>query len=215
MVQVDLVVRPRTVRTPAARRGSRGTGRRSASPLRDWRAVPVVKATTTWPSAGTVTCNAARRPDRERCRRFRSARPRGRGRRTTDVATAPEELLAIRFKLDARWSESSQQQNVDRPLAPAAGRRADGALARRRRFGRNVFGLDEQLLKRRMGEVGHLRGEDDLGVTGDLDRHGCRAVVHDPELPDLDLIFRADRDLVVASQSRRRSGGTPPCRSRR
>ncbi len=134
--------------------------------------------------------------------------------RVGGAASAADELGAIGLPFDRSAEPSIDAEHVKGP---------DGTLVRAARppaeqqagVLRVVLGFDEQLPEGRMREVVLRTRQHDLGVAGDFDFARPIAVVGDRQPPDLDVVFRATRRSAAAFRSRRRAGGTSPCRARR
>ena len=62
-----------------------------------------------------------------------------------------------------------------------------------------VLGLDEQLAERRVGQVVGSRGENDLGIAGDVDLARALAVVGDGQPAHLHVVLGRDSDVEVCA----------------
>src|SRR5262245_19779770 len=78
-------------------------------------------------------------------------------------------------------------------LARAAASENRGAVG-------DVFGFDEEVDERGVGEILRWGGERNLGVTRDLELACAAAVVADRQAPHLDVVFDRDRNVELRRQ---------------
>ena len=122
-----------------------------------------------------------------------------RGDRRVDAAAAPDKPRAIGLEFPLSHRHAVDDREVRRPdlrlgrrSLPAVGH--DGAQAG------EVFGLDEQLRKGRMGEVGALRRQHQFGVGGHLDLACVFTEIREGDATDLGVVLGGHQHLQSGGQ---------------
>ena len=159
---------------------------------------------------GSSTGPDGPREDRARVHRGGVGRPSARGpgtapgRSRTGPRRPPSPPRVERSTAETCTAQSGCSVGRPHP-APAEDRPGPG----------QPLGLEEELGEGRVAEVGAARGQDDLGVAGQLQLAGRGVVVDQRDPADLGAVLGRDDHLEHGLDRPRRGGGRSPCRRRR
>ena len=119
---------------------------------------------------------------------FDNGRPSTTAGRRPDRAAAAEEASPVGLVLDDAVGVILDGRHVRRPDPLLVVRTRPARRQQRAGLGIEL-GLDEQVLERRMGDVGRLRCQHQLLIRRELELAGPRAEVGERDAPDLGVVL--------------------------